>query len=620
MSLPVQVCVRVRPLQPREGLGVLSHQQVISYTENSLLFAEGSKQRVFEFDRVFRSDSSQEEVYDQVGRKAVEGVLAGYNSSVFCYGATGTGKTFTCFSSGEKQSPLTNMFAGSVVNVHNSQGLAIRALYSLFDSLENCSFVCRCSCIEIYLETVSDLLNPGGPLQLREDLVKGVFVQGLTESTVYSAQEAEQLLLRALKSRQIAGTASNAQSSRSHCVFTVHLERKTQNEAEHILKSKLNIIDLAGSERISSGSIFQVNIKETAAINKSLSTLTQVVSALSSGEKFIPYRDSKLTYLLRDSLGGNAVTSFIATVSPAASAVSETISTLQFAQRAKNVVCRAIVNEEVAANVTLDALRRELKEVKCQLNDLKAVNLNKSGFGMPDSRETRLEILLAGSLQRETEANRRADENLRNAQHWEEQAKMNLEFAESSASLAKLPLKRSPSHSVQLPQFTPFAFGKVAPAEDNTELKLLRSMLENHPEKAQRLRLEKENFDLKEQIRKMKDKNNLETYHQAQRETQREMSRSQSKLTRNKSSRMLGVTQSKSIPKAPISNLKRFVDDPEVQFINESDHEYCSPKGSFTSQQSQEANDVLRTLLEHANKEIAFLVKSKSIPNYITRE
>jgi Kinesin motor domain len=578
MSCPVSVYVRVRPLNTaREGLAASAWTQ--EETSSVLLSDPGRQPRAFTFDGTFAPGSTQAQVFQAVGYPAVAAVLQGYNASVLAYGQTGTGKTFTMLQGGKG----------------DDRGLAGRSVEALFAGLAGTEFLCRCSCLEIYLESISDLLNTdprAPPVQLREDLTRGVFVQGLTEAVVYSAAEVEQVISRALKSRHVSGTALNSQSSRSHCLFQLHVERKqSQGAVTHARRAKLNLVDLAGSERISA-SFHPMNARETGSINKSLSALTNVISALTAERAtFVPYRDSKLTHLLKDSLGGNSFTSFIATLSPAASAIPESLATLQFAQRAKNIVCRAVVNDEVVS-ASAEALTREVKELRARLQNL--LERPQSEHSKPvgySERERRLEIMLAGALHRELETGRVAAEHLRAAKSWEQQALHHSAFAEAVHGLEKIQL-------LEGKRFGPGA------RTDSEEIRLLRQLVENHPDRSHRVRLEQELGVFREELDRLRSRASASNTCQCK----KDLLRRNSTLMRSKSSFILNGMSSRGKP-AP-HTLKRIVNDPDAQFLSDADIDDSSPQ--IRDDPGSQTTQMLQVMLAEANREVAYLLNKLS--------
>ncbi|EIE26130.1 kinesin-domain-containing protein, partial [Coccomyxa subellipsoidea C-169] len=271
------------------------------------------------------------------GRPIVENCLAGYNSCIFAYGQTGSGKTYTM--SGP---------SGSVGHLNNEeQGLIPRVFDHLFTRIarmQSRQVSCKCSFLEIYNENITDLLSPSeAHLQIREDAARGPYVENLCEEEVSSVDDVARLLARGQAARRVGETNMNRESSRSHSVFTCTLESRTTDESgiTNILRSRLNLVDLAGSERQKSSGAAGERLREASSINKSLSSLGLVIMSLvdvqRGAQRHVPYRDSRLTYLLQDSLGGNSKTIMVANISPASANLAETISTLRFAQRAKSI-------------------------------------------------------------------------------------------------------------------------------------------------------------------------------------------------------------------------------------------------------------------------------------------
>uniref|UniRef100_A0A3Q0T992 Kinesin family member 15 n=1 Tax=Amphilophus citrinellus TaxID=61819 RepID=A0A3Q0T992_AMPCI len=303
-----------------------------------------------------------------------------------CSGQTGSGKTFTMLGPSELDN-FTDNLRGVIPRSFEYLFFLInreveRICFSnefgtcspsptLQQSPQSKSFLCKCSFIEIYNEQIYDLLDTASAsLFLRENIKKGVFVEGVVEKFVSSAAEAYQVLSMGWRNRRVASTSMNRESSRSHAVFTMTLESKeTINEVVNIRMSQLNLVDLAGSERQKDTHTEGSRLKEASSINRSLMCLGQVIMALvdvSNGKnRHICYRDSKLTFLLRDSLGGNAKTYIIANVHPGSKCFGETLSTLHFAQRAKLIKNKAVINEDTQGNVK--QLQAEVKKLKEQL-------------------------------------------------------------------------------------------------------------------------------------------------------------------------------------------------------------------------------------------------------------
>ena len=323
----------------------------------------------FTFDTIFDMDSLQEDVYNITAKQAVQSVLEGYNSTIFCYGQTGTGKTYT-------------MEGFTYESKNPNRGIIQRTIQDIFNFIE-------ASFLQIYNENISDLLKSDKKnLQIREDKKKGIYVDLLSEWAVRSPLDLYALLRRGGGSRTTSATYMNDVSSRSHAVFQITVEQMTtdkelnDNKAQ-IKVGKLNLVDLAGSERIRITGTRGQQLEESKKINKSLSCLGNVINALTDkkGKNYIPYRDSKLTRLLQDSLGGNCKTTMIATISPSEDAFSESLSTLYFAQRAKKIKNRPIINEDVNNRALIRKYETELKNLRNEL-ELKNKMLKNNGLVM----------------------------------------------------------------------------------------------------------------------------------------------------------------------------------------------------------------------------------------------
>lgn len=370
-----------------------------SKTINVHLKSTPQTPKSFTFDRVFDEESSQNDVFQIVGVPLTRACLAGYNGTIFAYGQTGSGKTFTM--QGPENSLWMESHSGSVVKSSTLRGVVPRVFEYLFDekslldstkseqpndTVEMDSFTERiehkftCSFLEIYNERVFDLLDPRGNsgasndfggLQLRENGRRGVFVEGLIESVVENAQQATALMKLGAQNRHVGQTLMNRESSRSHSVFILQIQTKQikRDGITRMRTSRFNLVDLAGSERQRSTEASGDRLKEAGSINKSLSALGNVIMGLvdkSAGKnRHVHYRDSKLTFLLKDSLGGNSKTFMVATVSPSSESAHETLSTLKFAQRAKSIRNEAVINEATTGNVTV--LQQEIQRLKLQL-------------------------------------------------------------------------------------------------------------------------------------------------------------------------------------------------------------------------------------------------------------
>ncbi|CAG7901387.1 unnamed protein product [Brassica rapa] len=365
------VIVRVKP--PSKG----EEEEMIvkKISSDSLTLNE----HTFTFDSIADPESTQDEIFQLVGAPLVENCLAGFNSSVFAYGQTGSGKTYTMW--GPANGLLEEHLSG------DQRGLTPRVFELLFARISEeqvkhadrqLSYQCRCSFLEIYNEQITDLLDPSQKnLMIREDVKLGVYVDNLTKGYVKNLKDLSQLLIKGLVNRRTGATSVNAESSRSHCVFTCIVESHCKNAADGLSSfktSRINLVDLAGSERQKSTGAAGERLKEAGNINRSLSQLGNLINILAEisqtgKQRHIPYRDSRLTFLLQESLGGNAKLAMVCAVSPSQSCRSETFSTLRFAQRAKAIQNKAVVNEVMQDDVNflrevIRQLREELQRVK----------------------------------------------------------------------------------------------------------------------------------------------------------------------------------------------------------------------------------------------------------------
>lgn len=320
----------------------------------------------FTFDNVYDMGSTQEEVYLQTAKPSVDSVLRGYNSTLIAYGQTGTGKTYT--------------MEGFTYDYQDpNRGIIPRTIEDIFRFIETNAnsnkFIIRATYLQIYNESISDLLKPEKKnLSIREDKKRGLYVESLSEWAVRSPNDIYALLERGAASRARANTTMNDVSSRSHAVFAIQVEQMTMNTetgGKQIKVGKLNLVDLAGSERIRVTKAKGKQLEESKNINKSLSALGNVIYALTDNKNrtHIPYRDSKLTRLLETSLGGNCITTMLAMISPAQCSFNESMSTLNFAKRAKNIKNKAVVNEDVDHSTLIRQYESELKKLRIELEE-----------------------------------------------------------------------------------------------------------------------------------------------------------------------------------------------------------------------------------------------------------
>ncbi|KAG7377311.1 hypothetical protein PHYPSEUDO_011868 [Phytophthora pseudosyringae] len=347
----VKVVVRCRPLFGKEL--VEGRKSIVTLDQAAALISlkcpDNGQVKSFTFDSVYDESTSQRQFYDESGYPLVESIFDGYNGTIFAYGQTGCGKTHTMQG---KDSPP------------ELRGVIPLSFDHIFDTINadtTREYMVRASYLEIYNEDIRDLLSDDAKkkLDLKESADGTVYVKELTEVVVRDVQSMNNVMNRGFKNRTVGATLMNEGSSRSHSIFTVVVETsETIGGQDHFKAGKLNLVDLAGSERQSKTGATGNRLKEGCKINLSLSALGNVISALVDGKgKHIPYRDSKLTRLLQDSLGGNTKTLMVAAVSPADYNYDETLSTLRYANRAKNIKNKPIVNEDPK-----DAKLREYKE------------------------------------------------------------------------------------------------------------------------------------------------------------------------------------------------------------------------------------------------------------------
>ncbi|RUS88910.1 hypothetical protein EGW08_003349, partial [Elysia chlorotica] len=316
--------------------------------------------------------AAQDYVFNCLGRSILERAFEGYNGCIFAYGQTGSGKSYTMMGTKEQKGIIPRL---------------CDALFESIASTTSATHTCKVevSYMEIYNEKVHDLLDPKGckqNLKVREHNILGPYVDGLSMCVVSSFEDIDNLMSEGNKSRTVAATNMNSESSRSHAVFNIVLTQTLLDQASGVSGekvSKLSLVDLAGSERAQKTGAMGDRLKEGSNINKSLTTLGLVISALAdqSGggknkNKFVPYRDSVLTWLLKDNLGGNSKTVMVATISPAADNYEETLSTLRYADRAKRIINHAVVNEDPNARIIRE-LREEVEMLKAQLETAQAI-------------------------------------------------------------------------------------------------------------------------------------------------------------------------------------------------------------------------------------------------------
>ncbi|DAZ94622.1 TPA: hypothetical protein N0F65_010561 [Lagenidium giganteum] len=423
----VKVAVRCRPMSSRESqMGAQCIIRVVDGTtvviqnlleENKEAAADPTKQ--FTFDHAYFMDAVQAQVYNDVARPIVDQALQGYNGTIFAYGQTGSGKTHTMMGSGDDHGiiPLMN------------QDLFQR-LTDAGTTSPDVKFLVTVSFLEIYNEVIKDLLNPSDKLlKIREHPDMGIYVEQLAELVVKEPADVTRLIEQGNKVRQVAATQMNERSSRSHSCFTIKISSKCTQEINGVRKetcmnAKINLVDLAGSERASKTGATGDRLKEGAAINKSLSALGNVINMLADkskrGKSHVPYRDSKLTRLLQESLGGNSLTVMIAAISPADYNFDESLGTLQYANRAKSIKNATKKNEDINEKII-----RELREEIEKLRQLVRPSSSTSEGGHPTAASNEMMLQME-----ETIANlERAKQ-----QSWEEKQRLTEQFEQERAN------------------------------------------------------------------------------------------------------------------------------------------------------------------------------------------
>ena len=391
----IKVLMRIRP-PSRTELASGSYRKAVFVSEDgrgAYLSNCGHQDasKTFSYDNVVDEETSQEKVFDLVGKPLADAFLNGYHCNLLAYGQTGAGKTYTMQGKDETDGDCGNGEKTSEGDDDSSsRGLLPRVLEYVFSDLERkkvehaekslgYAYSAKVSHLEIYNEVIFDLLDQteDKSITVREDTKKGVMVDGWSVESVANASEAYALFKKGCKSRHIGQTAANRESSKSHSVFILTQEQKfidADTGLEKRLKTSFYLVDLAGSERQKHSEAVGQTLKEACGINKSLSTLGNVIKSLvdinEGKERHIPYRDSKLTFLLKNSFGGMSKCSFVANVSPSLAALEETLSTLKLAQRAKTVKNTSKLCEETIGSTA--ALQTELTKVKAELPRLQA--------------------------------------------------------------------------------------------------------------------------------------------------------------------------------------------------------------------------------------------------------
>lgn len=358
MPAPIQVFVRTRPTDKFANDEIKIDEDTIHVKLKPGDHGDREKSWSFKLNNVLHS-ASQSMVYESVGREIVDSCVAGFNGTIMSYGQTGAGKTYTM------NGPSMN---------YETRGLTQRAVNQIFQSIEGkpeCAYTIRVSYLEIYNDRLFDLLEPSndGHMAVVNDAKGNVHIKGLSIHTAPSEEVALNLLFLGNTNRVVGPHALNRSSSRSHCVFTVYIESRMRVDcgSASVHNSRLNLLDLAGSERLKKTGSGGVTLKEAGYINKSLSFLEQVVLALSVKQNHVPYRSCRLTHVLHDSLGGNCKTKLIANIACDRANLDETISTLKFATRMMRISTEPTVNVQLDPLLLIKKYEREIKALKQEL-------------------------------------------------------------------------------------------------------------------------------------------------------------------------------------------------------------------------------------------------------------
>ncbi|ORZ20530.1 kinesin heavy chain [Absidia repens] len=388
----IKVVCRFRPqnsLEIKEG-----GKPIIDINdEGSQVGLKGEFSGSFAFDKVFGMDTAQKDVFEYSIKPIVDDVTAGYNGTVFAYGQTGSGKTFTMM--------------GADIEDEKTKGIIPRIISQIFESImeapSNVEFTVKVSYMEIYMEKVRDLLDPNHDnLAIHEDKTRGVYVKDLLEVYVGSSDEVYEVMRRGSLNRVVASTNMNAESSRSHSIVVITISQKHM-ETGAVKSGKLYLVDLAGSEKVGKTGATGQTLEEAKKINKSLTALGMVIYSLTDGKSsHVPYRDSKLTRILQESLGGNSRTTLIINCSPSSYNEAETLSTLRFGMRAKSITNKAKVNSDLSP-AELKAL---LKRVKSETVTFQAyiaalegeVNVWRTGGTVPEDKWVTMDKVSKGDF------------------------------------------------------------------------------------------------------------------------------------------------------------------------------------------------------------------------------
>jgi kinesin family protein 3/17 len=378
----VKVCLRVRPISTREVQDGDDEIVTVDSSRGEIHLRnpeDPKKPLVFTFDNVFGKDATQQGIFDTVAKPIIDSLLSGFNCTIFAYGQTGTGKTYTM---------------DGIEGKPDKAGIIPRSFGQIFAAIRNApattDYLVRASMYELYNEELIDSFAKGDKrekLEIHEDPKSGFYVKNLTILNIKEEKELLELLTTGKSTRKVRATAMNDYSSRSHSIFTIVVE-SSETDADgqtHFRIGKLNLVDLAGSEKQKQTKTSDEGLKEGININLSLTTLGNVINLLVKGSPHIPYRNSKLTKLLSDSLGGNSKTLMFANVGPARSNYAESLQAIKYASRAKMIQNKPKVNED-AKDALLRQKQEELKALKEQIELMALGDSGKGVSGVPLSK------------------------------------------------------------------------------------------------------------------------------------------------------------------------------------------------------------------------------------------
>jgi hypothetical protein len=398
----IQVCVRVRPFDDHETkmggaekciVSIVNNAVVLTHPNTLLLPSIKKVQQVFTFDRCFWSVvkgvdendaehnakieiATQEDIYAEVGKPLLDNILIGFNGCIMAYGQSGSGKTYTMMGNHDRTDRNDSSDFGIIPRI-------CHALFHHVNTVNESKFQIEMSYMEIYAEQIRDLLSSPSsasaarPIRIREHPTSGPFVENLTRVKVDNFDMIQQYMIAGSKQRITASTNLNDQSSRAHAMFYLFIKQLKLDDksSESIVQNKLCLVDLAGSERVNSSGVTGIHFQETSNINTSLTALGRVISILAKNKKdYVPFRDSPLTWMLKDTLSGNSKTVMMATLSPSHLHYEETLSTLQYAYRTKQIVNRVSVNT-VRDKMIISKLAKEIQTLNERWSSVQSVGL-----------------------------------------------------------------------------------------------------------------------------------------------------------------------------------------------------------------------------------------------------